>query len=345
MYGIRRRVFRLRPKRPLKIFNLQAEIDYDFLRERFQNIPITDEQRQRLFDNLVVTDRFKMRLDDAGVQHIAQMILEHFPGRDVDIICIDPLYNVFDGGENNASENDNQAMFDFLQNKVCKLRDLINPKAGIILTHHTKKIDKKTLESEPFQAFSGASSLRRFYTSGMLMYFPEGETLHRKIEFELRNGPSIPTKTVMPENGFWSEVDPLSARIVNQKYGAKLDQERDRKKDVIVEAIAEEALKGHLYVSANQFSEAFENKAGLGGAKTIRDRISVLATKGHIKYIRDIKALGIDVKLQASKGILCVKDMIYQNADGQQISIFPTHYKCPQTSATLPVEKIQKYGS
>ena len=63
------------------------------------------------------------------------------------------LYNVFDGGENNASENDNMAMFDFLQNKICKLRDMVNPEAGIILSHHTRKMSAKSLAEEPFQAF------------------------------------------------------------------------------------------------------------------------------------------------------------------------------------------------
>jgi putative DNA primase/helicase len=145
--GLGQEFLGFKPKRALKIFYLQAEIGYHYLRERFNKLSLTDEEKALLADNLVVTDHFKMRLDDEGIKHIAEMILEHFPNGDVDIICIDPFYNVFDGGANNASENDNQAVFDFLQNKLCKLRDMINPKAGIILSHHTKKIDKKTLGS------------------------------------------------------------------------------------------------------------------------------------------------------------------------------------------------------
>jgi len=30
---------------------------------------------------------------------------------------------------------------------------MINPKAGIILAHYTRKIDKKALEEEPFQVY------------------------------------------------------------------------------------------------------------------------------------------------------------------------------------------------
>jgi hypothetical protein len=141
----------------------------------------------------------------------------------------------------------------------------------------------------------------------------------------------------VPKNGSWSEVDPLSARTVNQKYGAKLDKERDRKSDVITQIIAEEALKGNLYSSVNQFAETFENQAGLGSNKSIRDRISVLATKGYIKFIKDADHLGI-THIRSSNGILCVENMQFKQDDDTLIYLLPTHYKNPQTGAKLPVE-------
>jgi hypothetical protein len=257
--------------------------------------------------------------------------MSHFPDGDIDILCIDPLYNVFDGGENNASENDNMAMFDFLQNKICKLRDMVNPEAGIILSHHTRKMSAKSLAEEPFQAFAGASSLRRFYTSGMMMYCPEGEKVQRQLAFELRNGPSVPHKLVAYINGEWVELDNASTRIVGQEHGSKQDQERDRKRDVIIKIIADEALKGRLYTSARQFGEAFENKKGLGADRTIRDRISALATQGDIKFIKDPERFPAD-EYPSQTGLLCVENMEFQTEDGEIISLLPTHYKSKNTS-------------
>jgi hypothetical protein len=171
----------------------------------------------------------------------------------------------------------------------------------------------------------------------MVMYYPQGSKTHRRIEFELRHGEGIPPKTVIKSNGQWCEIDPISERIVNQKYGAKLDKERIRKRDTIVQIIAEEALQGRLYTSANQFSEAFENNSGLGGNKTIRDRISVLSTQGDIKFIKDAKHLGLP-HIRSKNGLLCVKDMEFLNQDGEIIKLLPSHYKCSHTGAILPVE-------
>ena len=111
------------------------------------------------------------------------------------------------------------------------------------------------------------------------------------LYFELRNGSSIPRKIVEKEDNKWVELNPFSERLIKQDYGSKLDSERLRKADVILQLVAEEAKKGHLY-TGNQFAEKFENQASLGGSKTINDRISVLATKGYIKFVRDVSIFG-----------------------------------------------------
>ncbi len=58
-------------------------------------------------------------------------------------------------------------MMFFLQERVESLREAVAPEAGLILVHHTKKMNKKQVAEDPFQALSGASALRGFYTSGM----------------------------------------------------------------------------------------------------------------------------------------------------------------------------------
>ena len=53
-------------------------------------------------------------------------------------------------------------------------------------------------------------------------------------------------------------------RLVRKALGERLDAERVRKRDVILQILFEEARQGRVY-TASQFAEAFENKAGLGG--------------------------------------------------------------------------------
>jgi putative DNA primase/helicase len=61
-------------------------------------------------------------------------------------------------------------MLFFLSQRVERLRDAVNPEAGIVLVHHTKKLGKRQFEEDPFQALSGASSLRGYYSTGMLLF-------------------------------------------------------------------------------------------------------------------------------------------------------------------------------
>ena len=132
-----------------------------------------------------------------------------------------------------------------------------------------------------------------------------------------------------------------------QDYGEKLDAERRRKRDVILQILYEEGFQGHCY-TANQFAEKFEGKAGLGGERTIRDRISALATQGYIKHFRN----AADYKLSPPRtkfGYMCVEGMVLRLVSGEhdpdtgevpqdEVTVLPTHFKCPQSGAALPVE-------
>jgi len=172
------------------------------------------------------------------------------------------------------------------------LREAINPDCGVILVHHTKKLGKHQVKEDPFLALSGASSLRGFYTSGIIMHRPDEELSDRKLEIELRNGPALPSKLIDKVKGQWVELNPMNERLVRQEVGAKYDAERDRKGDVILGILLDAALDGHLY-TINQFSESFENTAGLGGKDSIRDRLNVLSTKGHVKFVKDAAPYGL----------------------------------------------------
>lgn len=278
----------LTPPRPLRIFYLQAEVQYHYLRERFQAMNLPSAVIQEAADNLKVTPQLKLVLNDEGMAVVLAAMRKAFVDQPMDILVIDPIRNVFDGDPDGVSENDNNAMLFFLRDRVEQLRDSVNPDAGVILAHHTKKISKKQVEEDPFLALSGAGSLRGYYTAGMLLYRPDETRTDRMLVFELRNGPGLPTKRVDKSAGRWVELDMHS------------------------------------------------------------ERLAVLATKGYIKFFRNPEDYGLPPLTRSKFGHLCVEQMALPGKEQidtdtgevitSTVAVKPTHYKCPQTGAVLPVE-------
>ena len=333
--------------RPLRVFYLQAEIQYHYLRERLQQLRLDAAIVARARDTLVVTPKLRMLLDDQGVPLVAAAIRTAFPDAPPDIICIDPIRNLFDGGPAGEGENDNGAMMFFLQGRVEALRDQVAPEAGIILAHHTKKLSKQQVKDDPFLALSGASALRSFYTSGMILFRPDEEQTERELHVELRNGPGLEPMLIDKVAGRWVELDRKGERIVRKDIGGKLDAERSRRHDVILQIIANEAREGKVF-TGSAFAAQFENTHGLGGDDTIARRINVLANKGYIKFLRDAPELGIPVS-KSTKGYLLVQDMLF-GTDGETVDpetgeitrtlvpLLPTHFQSETNNAVLPVE-------
>ncbi|CQD11094.1 putative phage related protein [Wolbachia endosymbiont wPip_Mol of Culex molestus] len=326
------------PKRPLRVFYLQTEIGYHYMRERIQQLKLSEEIRELAGDNIMITPQIKLLLNDDGIEKVLNEIEDSFRLNAVDIIAIDPLRNIFDAGEN-GSENDNNAMLFFLQERVEKLRTLANPDAGVILVHHTKKIQKKSLEEDPFQSFSGAGSLRSFYTTGIIMFRPDEQQSNRQLICELRNGHAIPPKCIDKIDNCWHTIDHESRRLVNKDYGQKLDAERSRRHDIILQLIYEEAReKGKVY-TINSFCQIFEGKAGLGSQHSIRNRIDVLAAKGYIKFNREGKNAA-----RTKYGILCVEGMEKRvtNQLNKNVIVYekilPTDYKSSESEDVVPEE-------
>ena len=334
------------PPRPLRIFYLQAEIQYHYLRERLKQIALPPEVLAAARDTFVATPKLKMLLDDEGSVRVARAVQTAFPDAPPDILCVDPIRNLFDGGPDGGGENDNTAMMFFLKERVEVLRDHVDPDCGVILIHHTKKLSKQQVKDDPFLALSGASALRGFYTSGLILHRPDEDCSQRKLEIELRNGPALPPKVIDKVGGQWVELNPMNERLVRQEVGAKHDAERDRKRDVILGILFEEAAEGRLYTTM-QFAETFENKGGLGSKYTLRERLSVLATKGSVKFLRDGAAFGYPM-VRSRFGYLCVEGMRFspgQSVDQETGEVLetanpvrPSHYKCPQSGVCLQVE-------
>lgn len=337
------------PPRPLRVFYLQAEIQYHYLRERMQQISLSPHLLAAARDNLVATPKLKMLLDTEGSIRVAEAIRRAFRTEPVDIICIDPIRNLFDGGPDGGGENDNTAMMFFLKDRVEVLRDHINPDCGVILVHHTKKLSKQQVKDDPFLALSGASALRGFYTSGLILHRPDEDSPQRKLEIELRNGPALDPKLIDKVKGEWVEINPMNERLVRAELGARHDAERERKGEVITDILEREARAGRMY-TMTLFAQSFENQSGLSGQTSIRDRLNVLTTKGVIKFVKGEAASGLGLPVDRSKfGYLCTEFMelgtseeLVDPSTGEVFStatpVRPSHYKCAQTGAVLPVE-------
>ena len=93
---------------------------------------LSKELAEKALDNLRITSSSKTILDNNGVNAVIEHIEANLTAP-LDIIAIDPIRNVFDGGRSGATENENDAMVFFLRDRIEKLRDQVNPKAGIIL--------------------------------------------------------------------------------------------------------------------------------------------------------------------------------------------------------------------
>ncbi|MDG7052355.1 MAG: AAA family ATPase, partial [Wolbachia endosymbiont of Alcedoecus sp.] len=104
------------PTRPLRIFYLQTEIGYHYMRERIQQLKLDKKLLEIALDNLIITPQTKLLLNDNSIDEVLDEIRKSFGSNAVDVIAIDPLRNIFDAGEN-SSENDNNAMLFFLQVK------------------------------------------------------------------------------------------------------------------------------------------------------------------------------------------------------------------------------------
>ncbi len=334
------------PARPLRVFYLQAEVQYHYLRERVQAIKLPSHRLMDARVNLVATPQLRLVLDDDGVTQVIAAAQRAFKDGPPDVIVIDPIRNVFDGGEA-GGENDNAAMLFFLAQRIERLRHAVNPEAGVILVHHTRKLPKKVFEEDPFQALAGAGSLRGYYSSGMMLFRPNEAFSARQLFFELRNGPSPPAQFVDKVDGRWSAVE-VHERLVKEDYGAKLDAERRRKHDVILQLLYDEARLGRAY-TVTQFAEAFENQAGLGGRSTVVERIGVLGTQGYIKFFHNGEDYGLPTTRRSKFGYLCVEGMALRRTDGavdeltgeidvHEQPVLPTHFKCRQSGAVLPVE-------
>ncbi len=196
--------------RPLRVFWLQAEMNRKLLRARARTFKgLTGEEKHLLSRNLIISERFHMILNEGGVKTAVDTIRGAFPDGPPDIIAIDPLANVFDA----ENENDNAQLMRFLTGRIEAIRQQINPMAFVLLVHHATKKSADDMARDPFVAIRGASALRGYYDSAIVIYRPGEDTKARKVHFELRSGESPDPMTVQLVDGRFVMADKVASQI------------------------------------------------------------------------------------------------------------------------------------
>ena len=328
------------PSRPLKVFYLQSELHYHYLRERVKNLSLDKDLMENVRRNMVTTAQLQRVLDEDGVEDIALSIEEAFT-EGPDVIVVDPIRNVFDGGTHTGGENDNAAMMFFLRQRVEKLRELVNPDAALILAHHTRKIPKQQMDEEPFHAFSGAHALRGYYTSGMLLMRPDEKKPERRLFFELRNGPEPEPKSIVKRDMIWQEQaggDDETSEDIKPSKAQIQKAERLRNRDTILRILRDEALEGRVY-TPSQFARIFADQKELGAKNTIINRIRELSNKRVIQYFQNYSDYKLPSPQRSKLGYMCVDGMQYGTNGDVRCDILPTGYQCPRTGDFVPADE------
>lgn len=184
--------------RPLRVFWLQAEMNRKLLRRRAKAMSfLSDDQKRLAAENMFISERFYMLLDENGVNLAIDTIRSVFPDAPPDIIAIDPLANLFSGD----NENDNTQLMGFLTQRVEAVRRAINPEAAVMMVHHATKKSVDDLERDPFLAIRGAGALRGYYDTGIIMFKKSEQGTERRVFIETRNGEPPEPMTVTLQAG------------------------------------------------------------------------------------------------------------------------------------------------
>ena len=322
--------------KPLKIVYMQAEIGYFFLRERIREFYPELANNPLVRENLVVSDKFHHCLNDEGKDEFVKRGLTAFKSALPDMMIIDPLRNVFYSERENATENDNTAMIEFLRDGVIDVQQRINPDMAMWLLHHLNKINTKALEEALFNAISGGGSLRGYYTAGVVAYQPDINMPEIKLCFELRNGPPIPPKLIIKKGHQWVELSPEERHLIEKKQERKNKVAHDKRREKIIEILHKEALdNGKLYVRSS-FASTFSRKYGLGSQATINRAVGEMLNDSTVKITDQGQIYGQDAT-NSKHGYMVVEDMFIK-VDGKRTRVLPTHFLTDNNSITKEVE-------
>ena len=334
--------------RPLRVFYAQAEIEKPYMDERVKRV--IEKNRSILapgLDRLVITDRFKFNFDETGINTVVGEIMRAFPAPDnpVDIVAVDPFRNVYQSG---LSDGDiNEDLLAFFTQRLERLLERVNPKAGLVIVHHTNKITGKMLAEDPMAAMSGGGAILS-YPTALTVLGKSGTEEDPSITawFDIRNGPPIPMMTIGKSHGQWVDLGSPDIRLVRQSWGELNDREQNRKRRSTLEFIFEEARWSRLY-TASSLSKVLAGRYGLGSEATIRRNIAVCELKGFIRFINGeaIQQYGL-TRPRSPIGYLCVEGMAREKTVDENtgeiiptLEYLPTHYRDDQSEQVFELKK------
>lgn len=179
------------PDRALKVYWLQAENWAQVLAKRMgeggdlnpRMLYHTDEELATFNSNFIMSGRMAAKIDmPDGNAEIVKRIKQHQP----DIVIFDPLVNFI-----SANENDNREMSAVLQmiNAMAEDHDF-----ATVILHHVGKLKRDAsgqfADGSPFEKIRGASALRGWYDTGIMLTRVEdenGDLLMTRADYETRN--------------------------------------------------------------------------------------------------------------------------------------------------------------
>lgn len=326
------------PTRPLNVYYLQTEVKKYTLYQRLKANKILNsfiDCKERGSIRISKANK-KIKFDNDGIKKIVSRIRQSFGIIPPDIICVDPLRNLY-FADNKGNDNTVEGMQEFFS-RLEMVRDIINPKASIILIHHTRKIGTKSVKENPFDEISGTGYLRGYYDTG-IVFCTEDKSKPNEVSLfiEMRDGAPgnrVPHKiSCIKEEG---DFIPISTPTVEQVEHTPKPNKDLQLQHRLVELVQNEALEGRVY-TMNSFAEEFENKEDLPSNKTIRRKLDKLAALQLLKFFNNPQAYGI-AENPKELMYLCVPGMIVTVEEDIHLTIKVTHYKCPVKNILCAIE-------
>ncbi|MBL4766325.1 MAG: AAA family ATPase [Rhodobacteraceae bacterium] len=293
--------------RPLKIFYINAEMDHYVFRSRIHDMNLSVPQLEKLAKNMLVTDRFKMRLDHEGGPALVALAKEYFTHGPPDIIVLDPLANIFSGDD----ENNNVEMMKFLTGDLEALRELINPDAALVVVHHSAKSLSRDRAAgggaDPFNAIRGAGALRGYYDTGIVIERVSPEDNLRRISFETRRSEAPPMQFMRFHDGAFTDVPapegPGKANTVQKETAAQ------GKYLKVLDLILGSALEGQ-FSSANAFAEKHAQTHALGSATTLRGMIGEMLAKDMLRHVTPSEIEEMTQDFESYRGVRATTELL-----------------------------------
>ncbi|WP_341821558.1 AAA family ATPase [Wolbachia endosymbiont (group B) of Idaea biselata] len=268
-----------------------------------------------------------------GITTYFQELLEDIESFQPKLVILDTAADLFGGNENDRSH-----VRQFIQGCCGRIAQAI--KGAVLLLAHPSDagIIRKT-GTGGSTAWNNTVRSRWYLTRpDKANASPDERILSRKKSnySQCNNG----QMTLYWKNGAFVHDNSVlnSEPIIRDQYSKKLDLERMRKHEVILNLIRSSAYQGNIY-TAGQFAKRFEGEEGLGSERNIRERINNLATLGQIKFFRNAAGYGTNSKY----GFLCVQDMEFKVSVGDKVEhklIKPTHYYLQANGAVLPIKDL-----